>query len=813
MTRMIQDLKYGFRMLRKSPGFTTVAVLVLALGIGANTAIFSVVNAVLLRPLPFRDPGTIVHVWHVPPPKSFPGMTIFSVSAANYLDWKQQNSVFSDMAIFSGGSMTLTGGDKPEFLQASEVTSSFFSVLGVEPLLGRTFLPGEDAVGKDHEVVLTYALWQGRFGGDRSIVNRTITLNNEPYTVVGVMGPKVSYPEYAQLWTPLAWTPKEAAVRGEHHSIVLARLKPGVDIRQAQTEMTTISDRLARQYPEDDKDWGALVVPLRDDIVSDVRPSLLVLLGAVGFVLLIACANVANLLLARALARGKEVAIRSALGASRLRLIQQLMCETIILALAGGLAGLLVAHSGVQFILKVLGDQLPKGIDVSLDAQVLLFTLGLSVMTGLIAGIVPAWRLSKANVNETLKQSAGRVADSGGSRTRSILVVAEVALSLMLLTGAGLMMRSLAHLRSLNPGFVAHNVLTFSLPIPPTRYKTREEEFSFWKQLLTRIESLPGVAHAGATDDLPFDGGSHQPIAIEGRPAVPMSEQPEVDVRIASTGYMPAMQIPITRGRAFNENDTAEHPGVIIVSEAMAKRFWPGENPLGKRLTLTFSPGQLREVVGVIADVKLDGLTQTDANSIIYVPLTQLTAGAGQDWHSFGLDVVVRTNSRPGDLAAAVSKVVHESDPSQPIMHMMTLEQFMSNSLAPQRFNMLMLQTFAVIALILATLGIYSVLAYTVRRRIREIGIRMALGAQIMDVLRLIVADGMKPAMMGLGIGIVGALLMGRVLASLVFGVSTRDPITILTVSLLLTGVALLATVVPAYRATRVDPINTLRDE
>ncbi len=635
MTRVIQDLKYGFRMLRKSPGFTTVAVLVLALGIGANTAIFSVVNAVLIRPLPFRDPASLVHVWHVPPPKSFPGITRFSVSAANYLDWKQQNSVFSDMAIFSGESMNLTGGDEPEFVQAAAVTSSFFSVLGAEPLLGRTFLPGEDAVGKNHEVVLTYGFWQRRFGGDRSIVNRTITLNNEPYTVVGIMGPRIDYPDYGQLWTPLAWTPKEAAVRGEHHSIVVARLKPGVELKQAQAEMTTISDRLARQYPEDDKDWGAVVVPLHEDRVSDVRPSLLVLLGAVGFVLLIACANVANLLLARALARGKEVAIRTALGASRLRLIQQLMCETVILALAGGVAGLLVARSGVQFILKVLGDQLPKGIDVSLDAQVLLFTVGLSVVTGLIAGIVPAWRLSKANVNETLKQSAGRVADSGGSRTRSMLVVAEVALSLILLTGAGLMMRSLAHLRSLNPGFVAHNVLTFSLPIPPTRYKTAEEEFSFWKQLLTRIEALPGVEHAGVTDDLPFDGGSHQPIAIEGRPAVPMSEQPEVDVRIASTGYLPAMQIPITRGRDFNENDTAEHPGVIIVSEAMAKRFWPGENPLGKRLALTFSSGQLREVVGVIADVKLDGLTQTDANSIIYMPLTQVSAGLGRDWTFF----------------------------------------------------------------------------------------------------------------------------------------------------------------------------------
>jgi putative ABC transport system permease protein len=813
MTKMIQDLKYGFRMLRKSPGFTTVAVLVLALGIGANTAIFSVVNAVLLKPLPFRDPARLVHVWHVPPPKSFPGITRFSVSAANYLDWKQQNSVFSDMAIFSGESMTLTGGDKPEYVQAAAVTSSFFSVLGVEPLLGRTFLPGEDSVGKNHEVVLTYGFWQRRFGGDRSIVNRTITLNNEPYTVVGVMGPRIDYPDYGQLWTPLAWTPKEAAVRGEHHSIVVARLKPGVELTQAQAEMTTISDRLARQYPEDDKDWGAVVVPLSVDRVADVRPALLVLVGAVGFVLLIACANVANLLLARALARGKEIAIRSALGASRLRLIQQLMFETVLLALAGGIAGLLVARFGVGLIVKFLGEQIPKSVDISLDTQVLLFTLGLSLVTGLVAGIVPAWRLSKANVNETLKQSAGRASDSGGNRTRSILVVCEVALSLMLLTGAGLMIRSLWNLRSTNPGFEPHNVLTFSLPIAQTRYKTPEEEFIFWKQLLTRIRALPGVEHAGVTDDLPFNGGSHQPIAIEGRPAVPMSEQPEVDVRIASTGYLQSMRIPVVRGRDFNDGDTADHPGVIMVSEAMARRFWPGENALGKRLTLTFMPGALREVVGVVGDVKLDGLNQTEANSAIYMPLTQLGASGGHDWRSFGLDVVVRTTARPGDLAGAITNAVHETEPNQPIRDMMTLDQFLANSLAPQRFNMLMLATFAAVALLLASMGIYSVLAYTVRRRVREIGIRMALGAQMRDVMRLIVMEGMKPAVVGLVIGIIGALALGRVVASLVYGVSTRDPITYLSVSFLLAAVALLATVVPAYRATCVDPIQTLRDE
>lgn len=814
MTKMIQDFRYGLRVLRKSPGFATVAILVLGLGIGANTAIFSVVNTVLLRPLPFEDPARIVHVWHVPPPKSFPGMTTFSVSTANYIDWRQQNSVFEDMAIYTGSSMNLTGGDKAESLLAATVSPNFFSVLGVKPLLGRTFLAGEEEPGQNHKVVLTHAFWQSRFGGDRSIVGKQITLDDEPYTVVGVMAPRFIYPMWEEkLWIPLTWSDKERAVRGEHHSTVLARLKRGVDIKQAQAEMSTISDRLARQYPEDNKDWGAVVVPLREDIVGDVRPALLVLLGAVAFVLLIACANVANLVLARALARRKEIAIRTALGASRLRLMQQLFFETILLALGGGVAGLMVANFGVDLIVHFLAQQLPRATEISLDASVLGFTLAISLVTGIVAGMVPAWKLSKANVNEILKQGLGRAGDSGGNRTRAALVVCEVALSLVLLAGAGLMIRSLWNLRSTNPGFDSHNVLTLSLPIPRTRYKTPAEEINFWNQVLAKMRALPGVETAAAVDDLPFNGGSHQPIAIQGRPAVAMSEQPEVDVRLVSTGYFHAMHIPVLRGRDFNDNDTADQPGAILISDAMAKRFWPNEDPVGKRLTPTFSPGKIREVVGVVGDVKLDGLDQADLNSAIYVPLTQLGMGANFEWRSFGLDVVVRTTTSPATLVSAVTNSVHEIDPQQAVAHVMTMDQFLAESISPQRFNMLLLATFAGLALVLAAIGIYSVLSYAVRRRVREIGIRMALGAQIRDVLRLVVFEGMKPALVGMCIGLTGALLLGRVLAKLVFGVRTTDPMTYVAVSILLMAVALLATALPAYRATRVDPMRTLRDE
>jgi predicted permease len=435
------------------------------------------------------------------------------------------------------------------------------------------------------------------------------------------------------------------------------------------------------------------------------------------------------------------------------------------------------------------------------------------VLTGILAGLLPAWRMSNSNVNETLKQGMGRAGDSGGNHTRAALVVCEVALSLVLLAGAGLMIRTLWNLRNANPGFDPHNVLTTSLPVQGTKYKTPQEEISFWNRVLERIRALPGVEAAGVIDDLPFNGGSHQPIMIEGRPPVPMAEQPEVDVRVSSPGYLQAMRIPLLRGRDFNDSDTPDRPGVILISEAMAKRFWPGEDALGKRLTLWFFRDKPREIVGIVGDVKLDGLDQKDTNSALYMPMSQLSAGTGQDWRSFGLDMVVRTKTPPGEVASALTNAIHEIDPEQAVLHTMTMEDFTAESISQQRFNMLLLATVAGLALLLAAMGIYSVLSYAVRRRVREIGIRMALGAQIRDVLRLVIFDGMKPALIGLGIGLIGALVAGRVMANLVFGVKTTDPATFTAVSLLLATVALVATIVPAYRATKVDPMRTLRDE
>jgi putative ABC transport system permease protein len=815
MSGLLQDVRYALRQLRKSRAFAAVGVVTLALGIGANTAIFSVVNGVLLRSLSFKDPDRIVRVWHVPPAKSFPGMTTFSVSAANYLDWERQNHVFEGMAIYTFHGFTLTGSDKPEQVDACAATSGFFSTLGVQPMLGRAFTPEEDQPGRSNVVVLSHRLWQEHFGSNPGIVGHDIKLDGQSYLVAGVMPASFQFPDFAQMWTPMAWTDKEKAVRGEHHSVVIARLKPGIDLKRAQAEMNTISSRLEQQYPEDDKGWGALVVPLHEDMASAVKPALLVLLGAVGFVLLIASVNVANLALARTFSRQKEIAIRTALGASSTRVLRQLLTESVLLALAGGVLGLAWAHSGIRLIMAFLADKLPHSVDVGLDAKVLSFTAAISVAVGILAGVLPALRLTRNNVSQSLKQGLGRTdADSSGNRTRSILVVSEVALSLILLVGAGLMIRSFQNLHGVNPGFDSDNVLTMTAMVSRAKFPTPDQQIHFFEQVLQRVRTLPGVESAGVVDDIPLDnGGSHQPIAIEGRPTLPMSEQPEVDVRLISSGYMRAMRIPILRGRDIRDADLAGRPAVVLISESMARQFWPGEDALGKRLTLTFFPDAVREVVGIVGDVKLDGLDQTRPSAALYFPLDQVSAPSNGGWNSFPMTLVVRSASGPTGLASAVSNAVHEVDREMPLRDILTMDELVANSLTQQRFNMLLLGAFAGLALLLAGVGIYSVLSYSVRRSVREIGIRMALGAQLSDVLRRVVLEGMKPTLLGVAIGAGGALALGRVLSGMIYGVKATDPVTFLAVAVLLAVIALLASLIPAYRATKVDPMVALRYE
>ncbi len=815
MRNLFSDVQLGFRILLRNPGFTATAIFLLALGIGANTAIFSVVNAVLLRPLPYQDSSRIMQIWHVPPAKSFPGMTWFSVSPANYLDWRSMNHSFEDMAAFGGARFNVGGKERPETIQAAPVASGFFSILRVQPILGRGFTPDDDRPGQGHVVVLSNAFWRDRFGAHPGVIGQNIVLDGEPYNIIGVMPPKFKYPSWAQLWTPLAWTDERRAVRGNHNYLVIGRLKPGVDIRAAQAEIDAISTRLEQLYPEDDKGWGAKILTLREQTVGDVRPALFVLLGAVGFVLLIACANVANLVLGKVLARKKEIAIRSALGATRGAILRLILAETLLLSLAGGALGLFLASFGTTLIVKFLADRLPRFADITLSTPVLAFTAFLALFAGALAGLLPALQFTKTDVNEALKQGQTRgSSDSGGSKTRGLLVVSEVALSLVLLIGAGLLVRTLWELSNVRPGFDPNNLLTMTVSIPANKFATPTAYISFFQRILQQVGATPGVESAGVIDNLPMDGGgSHQPVAVEGQPVVPMADQPEVDVRLISPGYLRTMHVPLLSGRDLTDGDVAGRKPAVIISQSMAKRFWPNENPLGKHLTLTFYPGVSREIVGVVGDVKLDSLDENRPVATVYWPLDQVFAPPPQAWRSYPMSLAVRTGTDPMSAAAAVTSAVHQVDSETPVTDVMTMNELISNTLTPQRSNMLLLAAFAGLALVLTAVGIYSVLTYAVRRRVREIGIRMALGASRADVLKMVVTDGMKPILFGVGIGFIAALALGRVVSSLIYGVRPTDPLTFTLVASLLVAVGLLATVFPAYRATRVEPIRTLRDE
>jgi len=804
---LYEDLRFGARTLRKSPGFGATAILTLALGIGANTAIFSVVNAVLLRPLPFPDASRIMMVWHTPPQKSFPGVKRFVVSPANYLDWRSQNHVFEDMAAFGFRPFNLTGNGEPESILGAKVSPDFFSVLQVRPQIGRAFVADDDQPGHGNVAIITDALWRSHFDANRNALGKTIRMDDEPYVVIGVMPAEFSFPLQAQLAIPLAWTDRERAVRGNHNLLVIARLKSGVSQQQAQAEMDTISSSLAQQFPADDAGWGAAVVPFHDFLGGSLRSALLLLLGGVAFVLLIACTNVANLTLAKALGRGKEIAIRTVLGASRSRVMRQVLSETVLLSLAGGALALLLAHFLVDAIAAFLAPQLPLAVRIGLDGWVLAFTLAISVLTGLLAGLTPSWHLAKSNLNASLKQGLGKTdSASSGGRARSVFVVAEVALSLVLLVGAGLTIRTLYLLRSVNPGFDPHNVLTVPLGISEKKYASAEQQTAFFDNILERVRALPGVNSAGAVDNLPFTGGSTQPIIAEGQPVVPMADQPEVPVRVVTPGYLRSMDIPLVQGRDLSDADNAGSLPVVLVSQAFAKRFWPHESPIGKHVTLTFSSGPSREIVGVVGDVKIDGLDVIQPIDVVYEAMDQ-NAGVPE------MVLAVRTDTAPSGLTSAVTGVIHHVDPEEPVVGIATMETVVDQSLGKQQLSMTLLGAFAGLALLLAAIGIYGVQAFAVRQQVREVGIRMALGAERRDVFRLVVGQGLQLTLLGIGIGLVAGLGITRFMASQLYGLSPTDPLTFAGVAVLLLFVAFLACYVPARRAMRVDPVVALRDE
>jgi putative ABC transport system permease protein len=808
MGTLIQDLRYGVRMLWKSPGFTIVAVLTLALGIGANTAIFSVVNGVLLRPLPFRDPSRLVLIAEK---SSFP---IISTSYENYLDWRDQSHSFESMEATRGSSITLTGAGEPERLNVRMATAGLFSMLGSNAQIGRTFLPEEDRAGGTPVALLSYGLWQRRFGGSADIIGKTVNLDLQPYTVVGILPSGFQILQPADLYLPFTpWAKTLPADRNWHPGIIpLARLKQGVSKEQARSEMIGITKRLEQQYPDYNTGTSADVIGLQDQIVQNSRPALLLLLGAVSFVLLIACANVANLLLARAASRGREVAIRTAMGASRGRVIRQLLTESVLLSLAGGLLGVIVALAAVGLLPKIAGDSIPQGAPIGLDPWVLAFTAVVSLFTGLLFGIVPALRTAKLDLRGTLNEgSRGSTAGPGQHVLRGALVAMEIALAMLLLVGSGLLLRSFSRLQEVPPGFQPDHLLVADIPLSPTAYAKPQDRYQFFDRLVERAKSLPGVRSAAAASFLPVSGGgSIIHFNITGRPPKSPHEFVAAGYRTITPNYLATLGVPLLQGRFFTRGDNEKSPAVVIINATMAHTFFPNENPLGKRLQLGALPEQevpTMEIVGVVGDVHF-GLG-TDPQAEMYLPYRQ----ADLLLPVFQLSVILRTAGDPALQTSALRSALAEIDPNQPLVKVRTMEENMATTVAQPRFRTWLIGILAMLALVLAAVGVYGVMSYTVTQRTSEIGVRVALGAQPKDVFRIIVGEGLRLALFGVGVGLVAALVLTRLLQSFLFGISAYDPVTFIAVSLLLTLVAAAASYFPARRATRVDPMIALRYE
>ena len=808
MNSLGRDLHHGVRLLGKAPGFSAVALATLALGMGATSAIFSVVDAVLLKALPFRDPQRLMVIWENNPAQNL--KEIF-VTPGEFLEWRNQSRAIEALAAISDVHVNLTGGPNgpidPEELRVERVSSSLFPLLGVQPKVGRAFSSEEDQPGRADYALLSHSLWQRRFGGDLSIAGKAIRLRDQSYTVVGVLPAGFSVLDSAvDIWIPLGLDPHDARAAGMRFLTVIARLKPGVGVDRTRTEMDMIGSRLEQANPAMARGWRPSLVPLREELVGNVRQALLVLMAAVGFLLAMACVNVANLLLARGAARQKEIAIRTALGAGRGRIVVQLFSESVLLALAGGALGLALARGVVALVARLGPASIPRLAEASIDARLFLFALGVSVATGVLFGIAPAIQGSGADLNAALREGGrGGTASRSGRMVRNVLVVVEVALAVVVLIGAGLLIRSFVRLRSADPGFQPSGLLTLRLPLAGGRNASPDRRIAFFQQVTDRVAALPGVRAVGAVNGLPLTGlGIGSTFAVDGRPAPAPEQRPMGLLRSVTPAYFRTMGIPLVAGRVFADSDTSQAPPAIIVNQTLARRFWPQGNPIGGRLVLDQNNGRVAQIVGVVADVKPERIENQDwptiYNPYAQVPVTTMT-------------MVVRTAQPPLSLASAVEREVHQLDPDQPVADMRPMEEVADRAIAGARFNTVLLGVFAEIAFLLAAVGIYGVISCDVSERTHEIGIRVALGAQPADVLKLILGHGARLALYGIAAGLAAAFALTRLLASMLYGVKPTDAYTFVAIPVLLGAVALAASYLPSRRALALDPVTALRHE
>ena len=816
----MNDLKFAFRQLLKNPGFTAVAVLTLALGIGANTALFSVVNSVLLRPLDYPKSERLVWL-------SERGLNWSdgAIAYPNFIDWKNQQAVFENFGVFTWIDLTLTGRGEPAQVSASAMSADVFAALAVQPELGRAFRADEDKPGAEPVAVISHSLWRDRFGSDAGVLNQTITLNGQPCVISGVMPAGFDFPGKVDIWVPIG--PLSVAAdwqdRGNHPGLqALGRLKSGATLKQARAELDTIALRLEQQYPESNKNRRVQIDRLLDHRVGNVRRALWILLGAVSLVLIIACANVANLLLARAATREREIAVRAALGASQWRITRQLLTESLLLAIVGAITGLLLAHGGLRLILALAGEALPRAHEIGLDLRVLLFSASIAVLTGLLFGLAPAFHARRVDLQGTLKE-AGRAITSSRARLRQGLVVAEVALTFVLLIGAGLLLVSFSRLLRVNPGFSVERVLTFQINLPERKYANDAQQIRFYQDLLEKLRGLPGVQAASLAWQIPLDDhGWDTTFLIEGRPAPPPHERPSLQVHVVGPDYFRTMGLPILQGRDFNAQDNRQHVlgsnrqaewagalNTVIIDEQFASKHWPGENALGQRIRLPWAKDRAKEpvmtVVGVVGRVKEVHLNEKTGMVQAYFPFLQQPIRS--------MDVALKTTIEPSSMLNAIRQKVSQLDPEQPIFGIHTMKQMRDKDLAPERLNLALLAAFAGLALVLAIVGLYGLLAFTVTQRQREIGVRMALGAQRLDVLSMVLRQGARLISLGVAIGLLAAFAFSRILKSILFDVQPTDPLTFSVVTIILCGVALVACYIPARRATKIHPMEALRYE